>query len=80
MEVFSSFEDITFNYTVFSLLPFNSKLRETADPEEKLNVALAGDVFKIINQTVPKLENFTDAGIRKDFITSIKQVCITLWS
>lgn len=74
VDVFNNFEDITFNYTVFSLLEFNSKLRGTTDPEEKLNVALASDVLKIINQTVPKLENYTDAGIRKDFITNIKQV------
>lgn len=73
VDIFKGFEDITFNYTVFSLMEFNSHVYGVKHPEEKLNVALTTDALYIINQTVPRLDNNTVQGIRKDMINILKQ-------
>ncbi|VDI04092.1 Hypothetical predicted protein, partial [Mytilus galloprovincialis] len=73
VHIFKGFEDITFNYTVFSLMEFNSHVYGVKHPEEKLNVALTTDALYIINQTVPRLDNNTVQGIRKDMINILKQ-------
>lgn len=55
-------------------MEFNSHVYGVKYPEEKLNVALTTDALYIINQTVPRLDNNTVQGLRKDMINILKQV------
>jgi hypothetical protein len=76
VDVFNKFEDITFNFTVFSLMNFNSFVMGAQNPIQKLNISLITDAISMINNVTLRLDNNTVSGIRSDIITILKQVCI----
>lgn len=73
VDVFNKFEDITFNFTVFSLMNFNSFVMGAHNPTQKLNISLMTDAISMINNITPRLDNNTVSGIRSDIITILKQ-------
>lgn len=73
VDIFSKFDDITFNFTVFSLVNFNSIVRGVYSPEQKLNATLATDALNIISNISSGLNNNTVLGIRQDVVRILKQ-------